>query len=418
MTEKKALSIHVPEPPGRPGDAPDFSHVKIDPAGAVRCPDIDSPADQMQDLAYSIIRILDRDGEPRGPWYEFLKEDLSDEQLKKGLRDMMLVRALDSRMLKAQRQGKTSFYVQATGEEAITCGFAQMLEKGDMNFPTYRQQGLLVAGGYPILLMMCQIFSNEKDPVVGRQLPVCYSSKEFGFFSVSGNLGTQFVQAVGWAMASAIDGNDRIAVGWIGEGSTAENDFHSALVFASVYKPPVILNVTNNQWAISSFNGIAGAENATFAARAHGFAIPSIRVDGNDFLAVLAASRWAVKRARSNLGPTLIEWVTYRVGAHSSSDDPSAYRPKEESDSWPLGDPVERLKNHLISRDVLTEAQFAQMGPQLDDEIMQLYKEAEGYGTLRGGHRLPPAALFEDVYETMPDHLNEQLEQMLKERRS
>lgn len=372
----------------------------------------------MQDLAYSIIRILDRDGEPRGPWYEFLKEDLSDEQLKKGLRDMMLVRALDSRMLKAQRQGKTSFYVQATGEEAITCGFAQMLEKGDMNFPTYRQQGLLVAGGYPILLMMCQIFSNEKDPVVGRQLPVCYSSKEFGFFSVSGNLGTQFVQAVGWAMASAIDGNDRIAVGWIGEGSTAENDFHSALVFASVYKPPVILNVTNNQWAISSFNGIAGAENATFAARAHGFAIPSIRVDGNDFLAVLAASRWAVKRARSNLGPTLIEWVTYRVGAHSSSDDPSAYRPKEESDSWPLGDPVERLKNHLISRDVLTEAQFAQMGPQLDDEIMQLYKEAEGYGTLRGGHRLPPAALFEDVYETMPDHLNEQLEQMLKERRS
>ncbi len=146
--------------------------------------------------------------------------------------------------------------------------------------------------------------------------------KEAGFFTVSGNLGTQYPQAVGWAMASAIRGDDKIASGWIGDGSTAETDFHSALVFASVYRPPVILNIVNNQWAISSYQGIAGGESAKFAARAHGFGIASLRVDGNDYLAVYAASKWAADRARADFGPTLIEWVTYRAGAHSTSDDP------------------------------------------------------------------------------------------------
>ena len=196
--------------------------------------------------------------------------------------------------------------------------------------------------------MMCEIFSNEKDRLRGRQLPGLYSVKEAGFFTVSGNLGTQYPQAVGWAMASAIAGDAKIASGWIGDGSTAETDFHSALVFASVYRPPVILNIVNNQWAISSYQGIAGGEAAKFAARAHGFGIASLRVDGNDYLAVYAASKWAAERARANLGPTLIEWVTYRAGAHSTSDDPSKYRPKDEGAAWPLGDPIERLKAHLI----------------------------------------------------------------------
>ena len=196
--------------------------------------------------------------------------------------------------------------------------------------------------------MMCQIYSNSRDPMKGRQLPVMYSSKAHGFFSISGNLGTQYPQAVGWAMASAIKGDTRIAAGWIGDGSTAESDFHSALVFASTYKAPVVLNIVNNQWAISTFQGIARGGSGTFAARGHGFGIPSLRVDGNDYPAVYAVAKWAVERARRNLGPTLIEYVTYRAAAHSTSDDPSAYRPKEESEAWPLGDPIERLKNHLI----------------------------------------------------------------------
>jgi 2-oxoisovalerate dehydrogenase E1 component alpha subunit len=251
------------------------------------------------------------------------------------------------RMVMAQRQGKTSFYMPHMGEEAVSCAFQRALAPGDMNFPTYRQAGLLIAGGYPMLKMMSQIYSNELDPLKGRQLPVMYSSREHGFFTISGNLATQFIQAVGWAMASAIKQDTRIAAGWIGDGSTAGSDFHAALVFASTYRAPVVLNIVNNRWAISMFEGIARGGSGTFAARGLGFGMPALRVDGNDYLAVYAAAKWAVERARRNLGPTLIEYVTYRAGAHSTSDDPTAYRPKTESDAWPLGDPVLRLKQHL-----------------------------------------------------------------------
>ena len=220
---------------------------------------------------------------------------------------------------------------------------------GDMCFPTYRQQGLLLSrDDVDVVELMCQLLSNQRDPIRGRQLPVMYSYKRAGFFSISGNLATQFVQAVGWAMASAIKGDTQIASAWIGDGSTAEADFHNALTFAHVYRAPVILNVVNNQWAISTFQAIAGGEGTTFAARGVGAGIASLRVDGNDFLAVLAASRWAAERARRNLGPTLIEWVTYRAGAHSTSDDPSRYRPADDWQHFPLGDPVARLKQHLI----------------------------------------------------------------------
>ena len=271
-------------------------------------------------------------------------------------------------MLMAQRQGKTSFYMQHMGEEAVSCAFRRALEPGDMNFPTYRQAGLLIAGGYPMVEMMNQIYSNEADPLKGRQLPIMYSSKEHGFFSISGNLATQFIQAVGWAMASAIKGDTRIAAGWIGDGSTAESDFHAALVFASTYSAPVVLNIVNNQWAISTFQGIARGGSGTFAARGLGFGIPALRVDGNDYLAVHAVANWAVERARRNLGPTLVEYVTYRVGAHSTSDDPSAYRPKTESDAWPLGDPVIRLKNHLIATGAWSEERHKQAEAEILDD--------------------------------------------------
>ena len=194
-------------------------------------------------------------------------------------------------MLMAQRQGKTSFYMQHMGEEAVSCAFRKALRPGDMNFPTYRQAGLLIAAGYPLVDMMCQIYSNELDPLKGRQMPVLYSSKEHGFFSVSGNLATQYIQAVGWAMASAIKNDTKIAAAWIGDGSTAESDFHAALVFASTYKAPVILNIVNNQWAISTFQGIARGGSGTFAARGLGFGIPALRVDGNDYLAVHAVAQ-------------------------------------------------------------------------------------------------------------------------------
>ncbi len=408
MTDLTPLSLHVPEPPVRPGGKPDFSRMEIPQAGKVRRPEVDVAAHDIHDLAYSIIRVLNRRGEAVGPWVEGLDPD----RLKAGLRAMMKTRAFDARMTMAQRQGKTSFYMQCTGEEAIACAFQTALGKGDMNFPTYRQQGLLIAQDWPLVDMMCQIFSNEMDRLKGRQLPVLYSAREAGFFSVSGNLGTQYVQAVGWAMASAISGDTRVAAAWIGDGSTAESDFHAALVFASVYRPPVILNVVNNQWAISTYQAIAGGESATFAARAHGYGIPSLRVDGNDYLAVHAAAAWAIERARRNLGPTLIEWVTYRVGGHSTSDDPSKYRPKEESDAWPLGDPIERLKNHLIVLGAWSEDRQVQLRAEIDDEVLAAAREAEGHGTLHDGPKPSTATMFEGVFRDMPRHLREQRQEM------
>ncbi|WP_206453680.1 3-methyl-2-oxobutanoate dehydrogenase (2-methylpropanoyl-transferring) subunit alpha [Aurantimonas marina] len=407
MADDRPLSLHVPEPEVRPGGTPDFSGVKIAKAGAVRRPPVDVDPAEIRDLAYSIIRVLNRDGEAVGEW----AGSLDDEAVLAGLKTMMRVRAFDRRMLMAQRQGKTSFYMQCLGEEAIACAFRKALGPGDMNFPTYRQQGLLIADDYPLVDMMCQIYSNRRDPLKGRQLPIMYSSRAHGFFSISGNLATQFVQAVGWAMASAIKGDTKIAAAWIGDGSTAESDFHSALVFASTYKAPIVLNIVNNQWAISTYQGIARGGSGTFAARGLGFGIPSLRVDGNDYLAVHAASKWAVERARKNLGPTLIEWVTYRAAAHSTSDDPSAYRPKEESDAWPLGDPIKRLKNHLILREAWSEERHVQAEAEIDAEILAAQKEAESHGTLHTGPKPSVRDMFEDVYETMPPHLRRQRQQ-------
>ncbi|MDP2332961.1 MAG: 3-methyl-2-oxobutanoate dehydrogenase (2-methylpropanoyl-transferring) subunit alpha [Reyranella sp.] len=407
MTDPKPLSFHVPAPAVRPGGIPDFSDVPIARAGEVRRPEVDAAPEDIRDLAYTIIRVLDRQSEAVGPWAGLL----DDDALIAGLRHMMTLRAFDARMQMAQRQGKTSFYMQHMGEEAVSCAFRTALESGDMNFPTYRQAGLLIAGGYPMLDMMCQIYSNELDPLKGRQLPVMYSSREHGFFSISGNLATQYIQAVGWAMASAMRRDTRIAAGWIGDGSTAESDFHAALVFASTYKAPVVLNIVNNQWAISTFQGIARGGSGTFAARGLGFGIPALRVDGNDYLAVHAVAKWAVERARRNLGPTLVEYVTYRVGAHSTSDDPSAYRPKTESDAWPLGDPVLRLKNHLIRRGVWSEERHKQGEAEIMASVIAVQKEAESHGTLHSGPHPSARDMFEGVYEETPPHLRRQRQQ-------
>ena len=401
MTDGIPLALHVPEPEFRPGTNPDFSKVVIPEAGAVRRPDVTEAPEAMRDLAFTIIRVLNSDGDAVGPW----AGELSEDEIKVGLRNMMVLRTFDARMITAQRQGKASFYMQHLGEEAISTAFGRVLRAGDMNFPTYRQAGLLIASGYPLVKMMNQIFSNDKDPLHGRQLPVMYSSKEHGFFSISGNLGTQFVQSVGWAMASAISGDTRIAAGWIGDGSTAEGDFHAALVFASTYKAPVVLNIVNNQWAISTFQGIAKGSSSTFAARGHGFGIPSLCVDGNDYLAVHSVASWAVERARRNLGPTLVEYVTYRAGGHSTSDDPSAYRAQKEGDVWPLGDPALRLKDHLIKRGAWSEDRHRQAEAEVLDEVMSAQKAAEAVGTLVSGHTPSPRDMFEDVFAEMPAHL-------------
>jgi 2-oxoisovalerate dehydrogenase E1 component alpha subunit len=265
--------------------------------------------------------------------------------------------------------------------------------------------------------MMCQCLSNSRDMCKGRQMPIFYQNAKKNLFTISGNLATQYPHAVGWAMGAAIKGEPNIAASWVGDGSTAEADFHYALTFAAVYNAPVILNVTNNQWAISTFQGFAGGDRRPFAARGLGLGMPGIRVDGNDLLAVYAATRWAADRARNRGGPTLIELVTYRGGAHSTSDDPSRYRPKDEWSSFPLGDPVDRLKQHLVKLGHWSEEEQAALEEEMKATVSEAWKEAVSYGTLTEPPFLDVSLMFEDVFAEMPDHLAAQRDKLLRMRR-
>ena len=403
-----SLRLHVPDPPARPGEASDFSYLRLQPAGFAPKPSIHASPKDLSDFAYGLIRVLDDEGQAQGDW----ADAMSAEQKLQALRIMLLTRIFDARMFHAQRQKKISFYVQAVGEEAIATSQALALRVDDMCFPSYRQQSLLFARGVPILDLMCQLYSNACDPLKGRQLPAMYSRRELGFYSLSGNLATRFLIGVGWAMASAIKGDTRIASSWIGDGATAEGDFQTALTFAHVYRAPVILNVVNNQWAISTFQAMAGGEDNTFAARGLGTGLAALRVDGNDALACYAVSQWAAERARANHGPTLIEWVTYRGGPHSTSDDPSKYRPDDEWAHFPLGDPIDRLKKHLIKIGQWSEAQHQALHDELQNEVLAAQKAAEESGGTTMAADLHRRTIFEDVYAVMPPHLQQQRRQL------
>ena len=404
--------LHLPRVPARPGEAPDFSYVQLSPAGAVPRPEINARARDMMSLSVDLVRVLNDSGEAVGPWHPHL----DPSELQVGLRHMLLTRIFDDRMQRMQRAGKISFYIRSSGEEAVSVAQCMALRPGDMLLPSYRNQGLQIARGIALVDLMCQLLSNTRDMCKGRQLPVMYHSKAGNIFSISGNLATQFPQAVGWAMAAAIKGEDHLAASWIGEGSSAEADFHHALLFASVYQAPVILNVVNNQWAISTFQGYAGGEQRSFAARGPGYGIAGIRVDGNDFLAVHAVTQWAAERARTGAGPTLVELVTYRAAAHSTSDDPARYRAKDDAEHWPLGDPILRLKMHLMKIGEWSEARHQALTAELEALVASSWKEAATYGTMSEGPRLNADLMFEDVFKEMPQSLKRQQALMRAER--
>ena len=407
MTPKSRL--HIPHPSARPGEAPDFSYLALSEAGVIARPDHDTPASKIENLAHELVRVLDDNGIAQGEWVPDLKPD----QLLEALRLMLLTRQYDDRMHRMQRQGKITFFMKSLGEEAISIGQGMALDPGDMLFSAYRNQGLFILRNTSLVDLMCQCLSNTRDMCKGRQMPVMYHNVKGNLFSVSGNLATQYPHAVGWAMASAIKGEDHISAAWVGDGSTAEADFHYALTFAAVYQAPVILNVVNNQWAISTFQGFAGGERRPFAARGLGLGIPGIRVDGNDLLAVYAVTQWAAQRARQGGGPTLIEHVTYRGGAHSTSDDPSRYRPNNEWDAFPLGDPVERLKQHLVNAGHWSDEQHAGLEEELKQTVIAAWKEAIKFGTMTEGPRLDVREMFDDVYEEVPLRLKRQCQQLV-----
>lgn len=385
------LELHIPEPAARPGEEVSFGHINFDEGAAIRRPDPCAPESDLREFPFGLVRVL---GGKSAEWDPGLDADA----MRRGLQAMVQTRLFEDRMFRAHRQGKTSFFMKSTGEEAISVATSLMLNAGDMCFPTYRMQGWLIARDYPLETMINQIYSNAMDPLKGRQLPILYSARDYGFYSLSGNVGSRFGHAVGWAMASAYRGDTRIALGMIGDGTTAEGDFHEALTFAGVYRAPTILAINNNQWAISTFSGIATVEGTTFASKAIAYGIPGLRVDGNDFLAVWAATQWAAQRARANKGATLIEFLTYRAAGHSTSDDPTAYRPADEAAHWPLGDPIERLKAYLIELGEWSDERHAQMEAELTDTLRTAQRAADAVGTL-GKSKPSVAEMFEGVFK-------------------
>jgi 2-oxoisovalerate dehydrogenase E1 component alpha subunit len=400
------LELRVPTAPHRPGDAPRFEPFANQPGDLPR-PDTLAPHDELGDQARGLIRVLADDGAAVGPW----DPQLPPQQLRHGLEMMLRTQHFDARMIAMQRQGRLSFFLSSRGEEATAVAAAMAYAPQDMLFPSYRQPGLFLARGMPLLAMMCQSIGNRFDNTKGRQMPVHYSWRASNVVSISSPVGTQLPQAVGAAMAFAYRGERRVVGAWIGDGTASQGDFHYALNFASVFKPPCVLHVVDNQWAISTHRRLAtGGE--TFAGRSNAYCLPGLRVDGNDFLAVHAAEMWAIERARRGGGPTLVELVTYRRDAHSTSDDPTQYRAVGEADQWPGGDPVKRLKKHLIGLGEWSDESHRDLEAGLEQEMAATFQYAETFGSQAQGLGHPPESLFDDVFATLPPHLRGQLKEL------
>lgn len=329
------------------------------------------------------------------------------------LKSMVRQRVLDERMLALQRQGRIGFYGAATGQEAGTIGAGHALQLRDWVHPALREGGIALHRGYPLKTYLAQIFGSADDTSTkGRQMPCHYGSKELNFVTLSSVMATQMPQAVGTAYAMALrhDAPDRpVCLGAIGDGATSEGDFHVALTFAGVMRPrglglPLVLYVQNNQWAISTPVEKQTAA-ATLALKAQGYGLPGVRVDGNDALAVYRVVKAAAEHARAGGAPVLIEALTYRVGAHSTSDDPSRYRDEAITQRWAALDPIERLANYLSRQGQLKAGELDQLRAHYDEEVRSALAQAE---------KVPPVpleTLFEDVFADLPDHLAQQLAQ-------
>jgi len=332
---------------------------------------------------------------------------LAKEDLIRIYSEMLRLRILDQRMLTLQRQGRIGFYGTATGEEAAIIGSAYALQKDDWIFPALRQGGAALLRGYPLVEYISQCMGNAADKTKGRQMPSHYCYRPANFVSWSSCIGTQIPHAVGAAWAMKIRGDKNVAIGYMGDGATSQGDFHVAMNFAGVYKVPVVFFCQNNQWSISvNIKQQTASESIAIKAEAYGF--KGVTVDGNDVLAVYSATKAAVDNARAGNGPGFVEAVTYRMGAHSSSDDPRLYRQDEEVEEWKRKDPINRLLKYLEQLEYWSSKEQESLEERLTQEILDAVAEAEKIGP-------PPVeTLFEDVYSEMLPNLREQMAAKLK----
>ena len=349
----------------------------------------------------TLRRVLDDEGRVVGT-----APEVPDADLRALHRHMLMMRLMDQRMLSLQRQGRIGFYGLTTGQEASVTGSAYPLLPTDWIFPALRETGVSMWRGTTIQEIVCQLIGNSADVLIGRQMPMHFSDKRVNSVAWSSVIGTQLVHAMGAAWAAKLKGTSDVMVGYIGDGGTSSSDFHAAMNFAAVKQVPCVFFCQNNHWAISVPLSEQTA-SSSIAIKAAAYGMPGIRVDGNDLLAVIAATREAVDRARSGGGPTFIESVTFRMGGHSSSDDPTRYRDTDLVKTWEKRDPIPRFEAHLRSRGLLTDADLETWAAELNDEISKAVTGAEAAG--------PPAleTIFTDVYAKMPPHLEEQMKYAL-----
>ncbi|MFQ5837483.1 MAG: pyruvate dehydrogenase (acetyl-transferring) E1 component subunit alpha [Thermoplasmata archaeon] len=342
-----------------------------------------------------------------GSYDEKMEPKLSEEELLKLYRYMVLTRVLDARAMTLQRQGRIGFFVPSQGEEAVQIGSSYALKPEDWMIPAYREQGAALLKGFPLKTLIAQLYGNQEDILKGRQMPNHFGNKSINFVTPSSPVGTQMPIAVGIAWAAKIQGQKVVSLVYFGDGATSQGDFHVAMNFAGVFKAPVVFLCKNNQWAISlPFTSQTASENIAVKARAYGF--EGTRVDGNDVLSVYVACREAVEAARRGKGPTLIEAVTYRMGPHSTSDDPKRYRPETELEEWKQKDPILRFQLYLKAKGIWNEELEASVRQEVEDLVSDAVKAAEEVGPP------PPETIFEDVYVDMPWNLEEQMDEFLK----
>lgn len=328
--------------------------------------------------------------------------DLDRETALNVLNTMEYIRLLDERMIAAQRQGRISFYLACTGEEAATTASAAALSDKDMIMSQYREQAALAYRGYTTEQFMNQMFSNRLDPNKGRQMPIHYGDKALNFMTISSPLGTQIPQASGFAYGQKVQGEEALTICYFGEGAASEGDFHAGLNMAAVLNCPVIFFCRNNGYAISTPSS-EQFKGDGIASRGIGYGIKTIRVDGNDALAVYVATKKAREIALTENCPVLIEAMTYRLAAHSTSDDPTGYRSKEEEAKWRERDPISRFKQWVVDKGWFDESAHEALIAKSRQDILAAVKKAE---------KVPVCGLDDmvnDVYDEVPWHLQEQM---------
>ena len=334
-----------------------------------------------------------------------IEPELDKDEALKIFNTMHYIRVLDERMVGAQRQGRISFYLASTGEEAASVASAAALSDDDMIMSQYREQGALAYRGYTTDQFMNQMFSNKDDPNKGRQMPIHYGDKPLNFMTISSPLGTQIPQASGYAYGQKMSGKDVVTICYFGEGAASEGDFHAGLNMAAVLNCPVIFFCRNNGYAISTPAEEQFAGDG-IASRGLGYGIKTIRVDGNDVLAIYAATKEARRIAIEEKCPVLIEAMTYRLAAHSTSDDPTGYRSREEEDKWRAKDPIARLEKWLESKGWFDAAENQMRVDKARQDVLAAMKSCEKTDVCA------IEDIVEDVYDTAPWHLKEQLTEL------